>query len=507
MFVLLTPSQFRDLISGRRRGAVAAMLRCGLRLAEVPYTWAVAWRNRRYDRGTAAVQRVGVPVVSVGNLTLGGTGKTPLVEWIARWIGSGDCPNFRLSENGTVPFAETATGTVARRVVIISRGYGARAGEANDEALELKQKLPDVPHLQNPDRVAAARQAVAELGCQAIVLDDGFQHRRIARDLDIVLLDALEPFGFGHVFPRGTLREPLAGLRRAHVVALSRADMLEPAEREAIRRRVAQYAPQADWLEIAHAAPDWSPSTGAGIARRAARPARGRVLRAGQPGRVPAHALGVRLSRGRLPRIPRSPPLHAGRPRLAGRVGRGPRRRRRALHAERHGQAGRPAVRGAGCQPARPIRWGDSCTVVPGWQCNCHPNVFCNFHPNVFCNFHPNVFCNFHPNVFCNFHPNVFCNFHPNSESLGRSRGNRLPGGSAGSGEPPPRIVGWDKQTGRLVGLRRRFMPVCEVPPRVRRLVPPYDPTTTSLPLARPAAGVAGFRSRRSGSGPATCGR
>jgi tetraacyldisaccharide 4'-kinase len=85
-------------------------------------------------------------------------------------------------------------------------------------------------------------------------LDDGFQHRRLARDLDIVLLDALEPFGFDHVFPRGTLREPVAGLRRAHIVGLSRADTISAEERAAIRRRVAEVAPHAAWCELAHAA-------------------------------------------------------------------------------------------------------------------------------------------------------------------------------------------------------------------------------------------------------------
>jgi tetraacyldisaccharide 4'-kinase len=116
----------------------------------------------------------------------------------------------------------------------------------------LAVRLPDVPHVQDPDRVAAARRAVAEFGCRVIVLDDGFQHRRLARDLDLVLLDALEPLGFGHVFPRGTLREPVAGLRRAQLVALSRADLLDAAAREAIRRQVAQLAPQAAWAEAAH---------------------------------------------------------------------------------------------------------------------------------------------------------------------------------------------------------------------------------------------------------------
>ena len=113
-------------------------------------------------------------------------------------------------------------------------------GGPNDEARELAWKLPGVPHVQNPDRVAAARQAIREFGCQALVLDDAFQHRRIARDLDIVLLDALEPLGYEHVFPRGTLREPVEGLARANVIALSRADLLTAEQRRAIRERVAE---------------------------------------------------------------------------------------------------------------------------------------------------------------------------------------------------------------------------------------------------------------------------
>ena len=224
-----SPTAFRDLVSGRRRGAVAAALRGILAAAEVPYTWAVRWRNRRYDCGAITVHRLDVPVISVGNLTLGGTGKTPLVEWIVgTYLAQG------------------------KNVGIISRGYGARGGP-NDEARELAWKLPDVPHVQDPDRVAAARRAVREFGCHVLVLDDAFQHRRIARDLDIVLLDALEPLGYEHVFPRGTLREPIEGLARADVVALSRADLLTADERGAIRDRVANLSPHAAWVEIVHA--------------------------------------------------------------------------------------------------------------------------------------------------------------------------------------------------------------------------------------------------------------
>ena len=224
---MLSPGDFRDLVSGRRRGFGATLVRAMLRGIELPYATAVAWRNWRYDTRRATVHRVRVPVICVGNLTLGGTGKTPLVKWIAR----------RLQAKG-------------RRVTIVSRGYAAsRQDAANDEALELEQSLAGVPHVQNPDRVAAARRAMAEFGAQVILLDDGFQHRRLARDLDIVLLDALEPFGFEHVFPRGTLRESLVGLARAEVVVLSRCEVLDRPGRAEIRRRVAQLAPHAAWVE------------------------------------------------------------------------------------------------------------------------------------------------------------------------------------------------------------------------------------------------------------------
>jgi tetraacyldisaccharide 4'-kinase len=227
---MVDPAHFREIVSGRRCDAGAAVARGLLRLAETPYTAAIRWRNRRYDRDVAAVERVSVPVVSVGNLTLGGTGKTPMVKWLAQWFdGRG------------------------LRVAIVSRGYGAAAGKHNDEALELAQALPNVPHVQNPDRVVGARTAIDEFGCQIVLLDDGFQHRRLARDLDIVLLDATEPFGFEHVFPRGTLREPIVGLRRAGVVCLSRSDLLDPAGRDLIRQRVSKLAPDATWCEAAHA--------------------------------------------------------------------------------------------------------------------------------------------------------------------------------------------------------------------------------------------------------------
>jgi len=226
---MLSPHAFRELISGRRRGASATILRGLLRAAEVPCTAAVHWRNARYDCGRATSHRVEVPVICVGNITLGGTGKTPVVAWLANW----------LQERKV-------------RVVLVSRGYKSSGTGRNDEALELARKLPGAAHVQNPDRVAAAREAIDRHGAELIVLDDGFQHRRLARELDIVLLDALDPFGFGHVFPRGTLREPLAGLARAHILGLTRADQISASERAELRRRLTSFAPDAAWCELVH---------------------------------------------------------------------------------------------------------------------------------------------------------------------------------------------------------------------------------------------------------------
>lgn len=220
------------LIRGQTRGPAAAFGRSALVLASLGYG-AVAWlRNRGYDLGRLPSSRAAVPVVSVGNLTLGGTGKTPMVEWIAR----------RLREREL-------------RVAILSRGYGQTAG-LNDEGRVLEDNLPDVPHLQGGDRVVLAQTAVEQLESQILVLDDGFQHRRLARDLDIVLLDALEPFGLGRLFPRGLLREPVSSLKRAGVVVLSRADLVDQDARQAIRQAAERQAGPLCWAEARHAPRD-----------------------------------------------------------------------------------------------------------------------------------------------------------------------------------------------------------------------------------------------------------
>ncbi len=216
-------------MSGEKRGLVAGLFRAALRIASVPYGCAVRLRNRGYDTGKSDIHRAGVPVISVGNLTTGGTGKTPIVCYLAKL----------LREEGL-------------RVSIVSRGYGRGEADENDEAAELATRLPDVPHIQDPDRVEAARIAVEELDSEVILMDDGFQHRRLHRDLDIVVIEMTCPVGFGALLPRGLLREPMGGLRRADLVLASRCDQVPAAEIDRVSDQVRKQVPGMTIIETRH---------------------------------------------------------------------------------------------------------------------------------------------------------------------------------------------------------------------------------------------------------------
>lgn len=224
-------SDWRSLLVDPRPNPVIRLLRIALRGLSLPYRTVMALRNWGFDRGFIRTARVRIPVISIGNLSVGGTGKTPTVAWLAAW--------FR--ERGV-------------RVAIISRGYGRLENGSNDEALELELRLPDVPHLQNPDRAAAAQLAQDELEMELILLDDGFQHRRLARDLDIVLIDASDPPSAWHLLPGGLLREPFSALRRAQIVLLTRCDLAPTDRMAALRRRVERAAPRAVIATCSHRA-------------------------------------------------------------------------------------------------------------------------------------------------------------------------------------------------------------------------------------------------------------
>ena len=188
-------------------------------------------RLKLYQKGLLQTEEVGAPVISVGNITTGGTGKTPLVEWVARIVAR-----------------------ESLRACILTRGYGranqservlvsdgkeilSNAREGGDEPLLLAEKLKGLAAVvSDADRVAAARWALTNLGSEVFILDDGFQHLRIKRDLDLVVIDATNPFGGGRLLPQGRLREPLKGLRRADAVIITRADQI--AEIDALKLEV-----------------------------------------------------------------------------------------------------------------------------------------------------------------------------------------------------------------------------------------------------------------------------
>jgi tetraacyldisaccharide 4'-kinase len=189
-----------------------------LHVLSLPYAAGTRLRNLLYDHGLLSINRVSCPVVSVGNLTVGGTGKTPAVILIAGL----------LREAGYKP-------------AVLSRGYSGRNGKAEnvvsdginiltsaedtgDESILMARSLEGTPVLTGPERYRTARYAIENLGCNVLVLDDGFQHRALFRNLDIVLMDSEKPFGNGILLPRGPLREPLESLRRADLLILTRSD-------------------------------------------------------------------------------------------------------------------------------------------------------------------------------------------------------------------------------------------------------------------------------------------
>ena len=217
-----------------------------LRTLLLPPSWlwlaAVSLRNRRYDR-PENVLRAPVPVVSVGNLTVGGTGKTPLVAWVAqRLLALGRRPAIVSRGYG---------GSAGLGPVIVSRGDGplCDASLAGDEPWWLASRLPGARVVVGSDRLGAA-VAAASAGADVVVLDDGYQHRRLARDLDLVLLDSTDPFGGGRMLPAGRLREPIGALRRAHVVLITRS---APGQaRPDIEREVRRHNPTARILLAGH---------------------------------------------------------------------------------------------------------------------------------------------------------------------------------------------------------------------------------------------------------------
>jgi tetraacyldisaccharide 4'-kinase len=188
-----------------------------------------------YRRGTFQTTKLDRPVISIGNITTGGTGKTPLVEYVAKTIAS---------HGKKVCILTRGYGRKDPHLqVIVSDGYGVLASpsEAGDEPYLLATKLTgQAAVISSADRIAAGQEAIKDFHTEAFVLDDGFQHLRLARDLNIACIDATNPWGGGRLLPYGRLREAPEGLRRADCVVLTRCDQVESVEglREQVRELI-----------------------------------------------------------------------------------------------------------------------------------------------------------------------------------------------------------------------------------------------------------------------------
>ena len=219
---------FESLISGEKRGPAASLARGGLRITGFLYGRVMAVRNAYYDTW-AMPAWLDVPVISVGNLTVGGTGKTPMTIWLCE----------RMLERG-------------RKPAVLSRGYKATQEGLADELLLVSRRVPQAVAVAHADRLQAGRLASEQYQARVAILDDGFQHRRLGRDLDIVLVDATRPFGYGHILPGGLLRERISSVRRADAVVITRADQADASEIASIERRIREWNRHAPIVRAVH---------------------------------------------------------------------------------------------------------------------------------------------------------------------------------------------------------------------------------------------------------------
>lgn len=209
-------------------GWLGACVRPPLALGALGWGGVQALKALAYRTGLRRATRLPVPVISVGNLVAGGTGKTPFTAWLVAHL--------------------RARG---HRPGVLSRGYGPRVrGGLSDEGAVLAHALgggasgSGLPQVEDPDRVRGGRRLLRAFpDVDVLVLDDGFQHRRVHRDLDLVLLDASRPLGFGRLLPRGLLRERPGALGRAAAVVLTRVERVAPEEVERVRAEVGRWTP------------------------------------------------------------------------------------------------------------------------------------------------------------------------------------------------------------------------------------------------------------------------
>ncbi|MEW6358039.1 MAG: tetraacyldisaccharide 4'-kinase [Planctomycetota bacterium] len=203
-----------------------------------PYMGAVKLRLWLFQKGLSPATKFAVPCVSVGNITCGGTGKTPIVELVAKLIAK-----------------------KWRRPAILSSGYHAwqmEEGLVTDEYLVHRQNLLEVPQYMGAESIPVLRDAIARNQMDCVILDDGFQNFKVRRDIDIVVVDALNPFSNGYVIPRGLLREPVAALARATAICITRSNQVSIDALKNLRARIESLAPGKPIIVTIHKATELS---------------------------------------------------------------------------------------------------------------------------------------------------------------------------------------------------------------------------------------------------------
>lgn len=248
-----------EIISGQRRGKRAAVARFCLFVLSKVYTTAIKVRRFLYDVRILRDSTLGVQVIAIGNLTVGGTGKTPVVEKFARELkeqGRHVAILSRGYRSKPPPFSKRFMDRVLfrqdrtpPRIVSDGRSLLLDSETAGDEPYMLASNLKDVVVLVDKDRVKSGRYAIEKFGCDTLLLDDGFQYWKLAgRRRDIVLIDCQSPFGNEHLLPRGTLREPESHLSRASTFFITKSD----GKTAALRARIAKSNPAAAIIECIH---------------------------------------------------------------------------------------------------------------------------------------------------------------------------------------------------------------------------------------------------------------
>ena len=248
-----------EVIFGERRGKKAALLRGVLFGLSKVFLIIVKGRRWLYEARIIRDHPLGVQVITVGNLTVGGTGKTPVVEKFARVLTDQGRKVAILSRgyrSKPPPLTQRWKNklllqdeVVPPRVVSDGKNLLLNSEDAGDEPYMLASNLKDVVVLTDKDRVKSGRYAIEHFGCDTLLLDDGFQYWKLAgRRRDIVLMDAQQPFGNEHLLPRGTLREPPEHIRRADTIFITKSD----GETAGLRARIRKHNPSAGIIECVH---------------------------------------------------------------------------------------------------------------------------------------------------------------------------------------------------------------------------------------------------------------